>query len=155
MTVSHLARTVRTTGAEGLLQHFSPSSATRPDIYPWRTYTPWVLHVRHRNCQKRQTEASRPGIVTLGEKAERFAAAGIALLEVSCNRCERRGRLSIARLLAEHGPELRRIVAADCPRMIAGKVPHVCGVHFPQMSRLPTPFTNLSTRVAHRGPLAA
>jgi hypothetical protein len=64
------------------------------------------------------------------------------MVEVSCNRCERRGRLSIARLLAEHGPELpgtelRRIIAADCPRMIAGKIPDVCGIDFPQISRLP------------------
>jgi hypothetical protein len=28
-----------------------------------------------------------------------------ALLEVPCRRCERRGRLSIARLIAEHGRE--------------------------------------------------
>jgi hypothetical protein len=38
--------------------------------------------------------------------------------------------------LAEHGldlpmPELRRIIAADCPRMIADHVHDVCGVHFP------------------------
>jgi len=38
--------------------------------------------------------------------------------------------------LAEHGsglpmPDLRRIIAADCPRMIAGHVYDVCGTHFP------------------------
>jgi len=38
-------------------------------------------------------------------------------------------------LLAEHGPamplpELRQIIAADCPRMIAGRVHDVCGAHF-------------------------
>ena len=32
---------------------------------------------------KRQAETSVPGVVTLGEKSERFAAARIALLEVS------------------------------------------------------------------------
>ena len=42
----------------------------------------------------------------------------------------------MARLLAEHGPalpmpDLRRIIAADCPRMLAGHVHDVCGVHFP------------------------
>jgi hypothetical protein len=92
---------------------------------------------------KRQAEASRPGVVTLGQMATLFTAAGLTMVEVSCNRCERRGRLSITRLLAEHGPELpgpelRRIIAADCPRMIAGKIPDVCGIHFPQMSRLPS-----------------
>jgi hypothetical protein len=28
-------------------------------------------------------------------------------------------------------PDLRRIIAADCPRMITGHVHDVCGVHFP------------------------
>jgi hypothetical protein len=28
-------------------------------------------------------------------------------------------------------PDLRRIVAGDCPRMIAGHVHDVCGAHFP------------------------
>jgi hypothetical protein len=68
------------------------------------------------------------------------------MLEVSCNRCERRGRLSIARLLAGlgpalPGPELGRVLSADCPRMIAGRIPpDPCSVHFPQMSRLPSPL---------------
>jgi|SRR5580658_3827260 hypothetical protein len=90
---------------------------------------------------KRQAEASRPVVVTLGQMAALFTAAGLTMVEVSCNRCERRGRLSIVRLLVEHGPErpgpeLRRIIAADCPRMIAGKIPDVCGIHFPQMPML-------------------
>jgi hypothetical protein len=39
-------------------------------------------------------------------------------LDVACNRCDRRGRLSVARLIAEHRadlpvPRLRWIVAAD------------------------------------------
>ncbi len=91
---------------------------------------------------KRRAEALGAGVVTLGQMAAIFIAAGLTMVEVSCNRCERRGRLSIARLLAEHGPEqpgteLRQIIAFDCPRMIAGKIPDVCGVHFPQMSTLP------------------
>jgi hypothetical protein len=55
------------------------------------------------------------------------------MLEIACNRC---GRLRPARLLAEHGrgmpmPDLRCTIAADCPRMIAGQMHDVCGVHFP------------------------
>jgi hypothetical protein len=51
----------------------------------------------------------------------------LSVLEVSCNRCDRRGRLTVDRLIAEHGPqltvsELRQIIAADCPRMIEGKI---------------------------------
>jgi hypothetical protein len=39
-------------------------------------------------------------------------------------------------LLVEHGPdfpipELRHVVAGDCPRMIEGKIADPCGVHFP------------------------
>jgi len=75
-------------------------------------------------------------VITVGEVTDR-----LPILEVACNRCDRRGRLRTARLLAEHGrdlpiPELRRIVAADCPRMQAGQMHDACGVHFPDLSRL-------------------
>ena len=45
-------------------------------------------------------------------------------LDVGCNRCNRRGRLSTARLLGEHGPEmpmpdLLRLISADCPKTAA------------------------------------
>jgi hypothetical protein len=61
------------------------------------------------------------------------------VLEVACNRCDRRGGLRTDRLMAEHGPALpipalRHIIAADCPRMIAAQVHDVCGVHFPGLS---------------------
>jgi hypothetical protein len=74
------------------------------------------------------------GTVNLGE-----IAARITVLTVTCNRCDRTGRLRMDRLLADHGadlpvPTLRRIVAADCPRMIEGKMHDVCGVHFPDLS---------------------
>jgi hypothetical protein len=74
------------------------------------------------------------GSITLGQ-----VAARLHMLQVACNRCERTGRLSIDRLLAEHGaampiPELRHIVAADCPRMIEGKIADPCGVHFPGLA---------------------
>ena len=67
------------------------------------------------------------GVVVLGQ-----VAARLPVLEVAYNRCDRRGRLRVDRLLAEHGPalpmsELRRIIAADCPRMIAGHTHDVCG----------------------------
>jgi hypothetical protein len=73
------------------------------------------------------------GVVTLGKVATR-----LPMLEVACNRCDRRGRLRTDRLLAQHGPdlpmpELRRIIAADCARMIAGQVHDPCGVHFPNL----------------------
>jgi hypothetical protein len=71
------------------------------------------------------------GFVTLGQIATR-----LPVLEVSCNRCDRRGRLRTDRLIAEHGPalpipELRRIIASDCPRMVEARMHDPCGVHFP------------------------
>jgi hypothetical protein len=59
------------------------------------------------------------------------------MLEVACHRCERRGRLSIARLIAEHGTgvlDLCAIIAADCPRMVNPATDR-CGVHFPELPR--------------------
>jgi hypothetical protein len=75
------------------------------------------------------------GSTTLGYMAVRFPH----MIPVACNRCDRRGRLSTARLLAQHGadfpgPELRRIIAADCQRMIEGKTADPCGVHFPGLA---------------------
>jgi hypothetical protein len=57
------------------------------------------------------------GAVTLGEVAGR-----LAMLEIACSRCERRGRLSVARLIEQHGadaqlPDLRAVLAGDCPRV--------------------------------------
>ena len=97
----------------------------------------------HRPPVKRQTESSRPYVVTFGQIAALHTAAGITMVDVSYNRCEGRGRLSTARLLAEHdpelpGPELRRIIAANCPHVVTGNIPDVCGVHFPQLSKLPS-----------------
>jgi hypothetical protein len=75
-------------------------------------------------------------VYTLGDIATR-----LSLLEVACNRCERRGRLRTSRLLTEHSaempvPVLLRIIAADCPRMHAQRVSETCGVHCPQLSEL-------------------
>jgi hypothetical protein len=67
------------------------------------------------------------------------SAARLSVLEVSCNRCDRPGRLNVDRLIAEHGeqppiPALRQIVAADCPRMIEGKISDPWEVHFPGLA---------------------
>jgi hypothetical protein len=74
------------------------------------------------------------GVVTLGE-----IGATRSVLDIACNRCDRRGKRRVRTLIAEHGadlpvPALRQIVAADCPKMIEGKVHDVCGVHFPGLS---------------------
>jgi len=67
------------------------------------------------------------------------AAAGQRQLDVACRKCDRRGRLSVARLLAEHGPDmslpdLREHVAVGCPRLKAGvSISDMCGVLFPTL----------------------
>lgn len=64
----------------------------------------------------------------------------MTMLEVACRRCERRGRLRIERLIAEHGSgvlDLRAIIAADCPRMRnpSASMCDRCGVEFPELPR--------------------
>jgi hypothetical protein len=76
------------------------------------------------------------GVITLGE----MQAKGITMLEVACRRCERRGRLSIERLIAEHGDgvlDLRAVIAADCPKMRNPPTSMYdrCGVNFPELPR--------------------
>ncbi len=66
-------------------------------------------------------------------------AARTATLEVSCRRCKRRGRLSVAQLLAAHGPNmpmtlLLDLIAADCPRMGATNWYDLCGAFYPQLA---------------------
>ena len=60
------------------------------------------------------------------------------MLEIACRHCDRRGRLRVAKLIAQYGadmrlPELRYILAADYPRVVADKVYDRCGVHYPQL----------------------
>ena len=80
---------------------------------------------------------SATGAVTLGEQAGRVEG-----LEVRCWRCERHGRLRLARLIADHGagtalPDLAAPLAADCPKAGAPDPGERCFVHFPQLLELP------------------
>jgi hypothetical protein len=56
-------------------------------------------------------------VILLGDVADR----GAELIEIRCGRCDRAGRLSVARLLAEHGPDaaIGHVVhsqVGDCPK---------------------------------------
>jgi len=77
----------------------------------------------------------RGDAVTLGDLAGK-----ITTLEIACRRCERRGRLSVDRLIERHGdlrlPELADILAGDCPQREAVAVGERCSVFFPQLLRL-------------------
>jgi hypothetical protein len=76
---------------------------------------------------------SSSGAVTLRELAGR-----LPMLEVACSRCERRGWLNVAGLIERHGadarlPDLREILAGDCPRSSAVAIHERCGVYYPQL----------------------
>jgi hypothetical protein len=79
---------------------------------------------------------SSRGSITLGELVGK-----LDMLEVACGRCDRRGRLSLERLITEHGadtglPDLWGALAGDCPRARAVTINDRCGVHFPQLPAL-------------------
>ena len=61
------------------------------------------------------------------------------MLEIACRRCERRVRLSVARLIEQHGdmrlPELRYILAGDCPHADEVSISEQCSVYYPQLRR--------------------
>jgi hypothetical protein len=76
---------------------------------------------------------SSSGAVTLGE-----IAGKLTMLEVACARCDRRGRLSVAKLIERHGagaklPDLRTVLASDCSRVGAASIYERCGVLYPQL----------------------
>ena len=75
------------------------------------------------------------GALSLGQLAERLTH-----LEVRCRRCERRGRLRLDRLIAQHGadfpgPALREILAGDCPKRDAPLYER-CSVFFPDVPKV-------------------
>jgi hypothetical protein len=76
------------------------------------------------------------GVLLLGELVGR-----IDRLEVRCSRCDRYGRLRLARLIAEHGADLdlgrlRCWLAGDCPGAAAAHWHERCDVYLPQLSAL-------------------
>ena len=77
----------------------------------------------------------RRGSVTLGDLVDR-----IAMLEVACSRCQRRGRLQVERLIAQHGdmelPELGRTLAGDCPKAAGVSIGDHCDVFFPKLGAI-------------------
>jgi hypothetical protein len=69
------------------------------------------------------------------------AAAHFTMLEIACRRCERRGRLSVRRLIEQHGaemglPELGDVLRGDCPKAEAIPTSERCSLFFPQLLRL-------------------
>jgi hypothetical protein len=74
--------------------------------------------------------------ITLGAVAAKFT-----MLEVACRRCERRGQLSVTRLIEQHGadmglPELGDVLRGACPQAEAISTSERCSLYYPQLLRL-------------------
>ena len=79
---------------------------------------------------------SNRGSITLGELEGK-----LDLLEIKCHRCERHGRVSLARLIEEHGadtglPDLWQSLAGDCANARTTAVHNRCAIYYPQMPAL-------------------
>ena len=73
---------------------------------------------------------------TLGDVAARSDTR-----EIRCGRCDRHGRLNVARLLAEHGPDtpIAQVFWAhigDCPKRDDVQIQNRCDPHSPDLVRL-------------------
>jgi hypothetical protein len=84
---------------------------------------------------------SSRGSITLGELRGK-----LDMLEVACHRCDRKGRLSLERLISEHGadtglPDLWVPLAGDCPRAQSTAMHDRCAIHFRQLAGLFLPST--------------
>jgi hypothetical protein len=76
-------------------------------------------------------------VILLGEVAER----GARMIEIRCGRCDRRGRLSVARPLAEYGPDVSvgRIMHAQIgerPNKDSAQIQNSCDPYCPDLVRL-------------------
>ena len=69
-------------------------------------------------------------------------AGRIERLEIRCTRCDRTGRVKLAKLIEDHGPEmglpdLAVALAANCPKIHATSPGGRCFVVFPQLVEEP------------------
>jgi hypothetical protein len=82
---------------------------------------------------------SSRGSITIGELQGK-----LTMLEVACHRCERRGGVSLARLIEEHGadmglPDLWESLAGDCPNAHTTALHSRCAIYYPQLPALYLP----------------
>jgi hypothetical protein len=116
------------------------------DRVRWREYSGFYLReagegeaevmTGTRTCRVRRFKQTVRGIMKNGAVQLGDIVSKIAMFKVACRRCELRGRLRVARLIEQLGadmrlPELRYILASNCPRVIADRVYYRCGVHYP------------------------
>ena len=79
---------------------------------------------------------SNRGSITLGELQGK-----LDLLDIACHRCERSGRVSLARLIEEHGadtglPDLWESLAGDCQHARSAALNNRCAIYYPQLPPL-------------------
>ena len=79
---------------------------------------------------------SNRGSITRGELQGK-----LTMLEVACHRCERRARVSLARLIEGHGadtglPDLWESLAGDCQHPRSAAVHNRCAIYHPQLPAL-------------------
>jgi len=79
---------------------------------------------------------SSRGSITLGELVGK-----LDMLEVKCHRCERKARVSLARLLDEHGadtglPDLWQSLTGDCEHARSTALHNCCAIYHPQLPGL-------------------
>ena len=95
--------------------------------------------------------ASR-GSITLGELEGK-----VTMLDIACHRCERRGRVSLARLIEEHGadmglPDLWKSLAGDCQHAESTAVHNRRAIYYPSFQRF---SDEQKTADRRRGPSSA
>src|SRR5262249_51405945 len=65
----------------------------------------------------------------------------IPMLEIACHRCDRRGRLSVEKMIEQHGddmalPDLWIPLAGDCPKARSAATHDRCAIYYPQLPGL-------------------
>ena len=65
----------------------------------------------------------------------------LSMLDVACHRCERSGRVSLVRLIDEHGadtglPDLWENLAGDCQHARSTALNNRCAIYYPQLPSL-------------------
>src|SRR5262249_27481599 len=100
----------------------------------------FCIHDRPFACfrarEDRHFKMSNCGSITLAELEGK-----LDLLEIKCRRCERHGRVSLARLIEEHGadkglPDLWTSLAGDCQHARSTALNNRCAIYYPQLPML-------------------
>jgi len=79
---------------------------------------------------------SSRGSITLAELVGK-----LDLLEIKCHRCDRHGRVSLARLIDNHSadtglPDVWETLAGDCPNARSTALNNRCAIYYPQLPAL-------------------